>query len=380
MDPFDGIKPGMRWEDEGTVWEVVTYGTVQHKSTEYDVVYYLAEGTCYLEDELTDVAEWSKAEEVAHWLAIMKPIDSRFPKSLTDRSFGLRTHPLARELPSSPFWKRPDVAADLPAAIEAMQWLGTMSETEAGAMKVMMSGAVVALSELADEMHIKLPFGLLRKPSSDDKAFLPYVAVTKDIKIQHETWPVLRALFFAAGLRNAENTKGSSKWILVVPEALERLLGVSAMKTGVNGLKKAACYTDLEMIKFKKRKPSSGVPIDPMTVTEPALRRLIQSGTLGDVAKGENGSVLPTWLVRHRLVSAMIDHDDPRVRAHVKVCVDKPKSVFVISVKARKLKGIRGDATRFAGGFVMTARFSFQAWARSSMGAPLHPQVAALNV
>jgi hypothetical protein len=28
-------------------------------------------------------------------------------------------------------------------------------------MKVMMSGAVVALSELADEMHIKLPFGLL---------------------------------------------------------------------------------------------------------------------------------------------------------------------------------------------------------------------------
>ena len=174
MDPFDGIEPGVRWEDEGAVWEVATHGTVQHKPTEYDVVYYLPEGTCYLEDELEDVAEWSKAEEVAHWLAIMKPIDSRFPKSLTDRSFGLRTHPLARELPSSPFWKRPDVAADLPAAIEAMQWLGTMSETEAGAMKVMMSGAVVALSELADEMLSKLPFGLLRKPqSSDDKGFLP---------------------------------------------------------------------------------------------------------------------------------------------------------------------------------------------------------------
>ena len=36
MDPFDGIEPGMRWEDEGGVWEVVTYGTVQHKSTESD--------------------------------------------------------------------------------------------------------------------------------------------------------------------------------------------------------------------------------------------------------------------------------------------------------------------------------------------------------
>ena len=135
------------------------------------------------------------------------------------------------------------------------------------------------------------------------------------------TFPVLRALFLAAGLRDAENKKGSSKWVLVVPEALERLLGVSAMKTGVNGLKKAACYTDLGMIKFKKRKPSSGVPNDPMAVTEPALRRLIQSGTLGDVAKGESGSVLPTWRVRHRLVSAMIDHDDPRVRAHVNVKV-----------------------------------------------------------
>ena len=43
----------------------------------------------------------------------------------------------------------------------------------------MMSGTVVALSELADEIHSKLPFGLLRKPqSSDDKeGFLPYVAV-----------------------------------------------------------------------------------------------------------------------------------------------------------------------------------------------------------
>ena len=65
------------------------------------MVYYLPEGTCYLEDEkIEDVAEWSKAEEVARWLAIMKPVDSRFPKSRTDRPFGLRTHPLAHELPS----------------------------------------------------------------------------------------------------------------------------------------------------------------------------------------------------------------------------------------------------------------------------------------
>ena len=93
-----------------------------------------------------------------------------------------------------------------------MQWLGTMGQTEAGAVKMMMRGVVVTLSELADEMLSKLPFGLLRKPqSSDDKGFLPYVAVTNDIKIQHETFPVLRALFLAAGLRNAENKKCNSK-------------------------------------------------------------------------------------------------------------------------------------------------------------------------
>ena len=43
MDPFDGIEPGMRWEDEGGVWEVETHGTAQNKPTEYDVVYYLPE-------------------------------------------------------------------------------------------------------------------------------------------------------------------------------------------------------------------------------------------------------------------------------------------------------------------------------------------------
>ena len=56
MDPFDGIGPGVRWEDEGTVWEVVTHGTVQHKCTVYDVVYYLPEDTCYLEDEIVSGA------------------------------------------------------------------------------------------------------------------------------------------------------------------------------------------------------------------------------------------------------------------------------------------------------------------------------------
>ena len=213
MGPFDGIETGVRWQGDGIVREVITHGTVLHKPTEYGVVYYLSKGTCYLdEDEIEDVAEWSKAEEVTGWLATMKPTDSRFPQSLTDRPFGLRTHPIVRELPPSPFWKRPDVAADLPAAMEAMQWLGTMCQTGAGAMKVMMSGAVVALLELAGEMNSKLPFGLLRKPpSSDDKGFLPYVAVANDIKIQHETFPVLRALFLAAGLRNAENKKCNSK-------------------------------------------------------------------------------------------------------------------------------------------------------------------------
>ena len=41
MGPFDGIEAGMRWHDDGAVWEVITHGTVLHKSTEYGVVYYL---------------------------------------------------------------------------------------------------------------------------------------------------------------------------------------------------------------------------------------------------------------------------------------------------------------------------------------------------
>ena len=85
------------------------------------MVYCVPEDTCYLEDEIEDVAEWSKAEEVARWLAITKPIDPPLPEVAHRSVVGLRTHPLARELPSSPFWKRPDVAADPPAAIEAMQ-------------------------------------------------------------------------------------------------------------------------------------------------------------------------------------------------------------------------------------------------------------------
>ena len=76
-------------------------GPVQvHGVTEYDVVYYLPEDTCYLEDEIEDVAEWSKAEEVAGWLATMQPSDSRFPKSLTDRSLGLRSGSGRTWLPS----------------------------------------------------------------------------------------------------------------------------------------------------------------------------------------------------------------------------------------------------------------------------------------
>ena len=60
----------------------------------------------------------------------------------------------------------------------------TMYLTDPGAMAVMMSGVVVALSKLADDIHAKMQFELLIKPaSSEDKAFLSYVAQTKDIKV-----------------------------------------------------------------------------------------------------------------------------------------------------------------------------------------------------
>jgi len=39
--------------------------------------------TDYLEDEVQDFAEWSTVEKVIGWLASMKPINSRFLKTLT---------------------------------------------------------------------------------------------------------------------------------------------------------------------------------------------------------------------------------------------------------------------------------------------------------
>jgi len=36
----------------------------------------------------------------------MKLIDSRFPKTLTDRSLGLRNHPMSKEVATSSFWQR----------------------------------------------------------------------------------------------------------------------------------------------------------------------------------------------------------------------------------------------------------------------------------
>ena len=67
-------------------------------------------------------------------------------------------------------------------------------------------------AKLGDDIHAKMQFKLLSKPASkQDKAFLPYVAQTKDIEVQHETFIILRALFLVAGLRNAEDKNGKSK-------------------------------------------------------------------------------------------------------------------------------------------------------------------------
>ena len=42
------------------------------------------------------------------------------------------------------------------------------------------------------------------------------------MEVQHETFIVLRALFLVAGLRNAEDKNGNSKWVLVVSDALAK--------------------------------------------------------------------------------------------------------------------------------------------------------------
>jgi hypothetical protein len=64
------------------------------------------------------------------------------------------------------------------------------------------------------------------------------VAQTKEIEVQHKTVIVLRAHFLVAGFRSVEDNNDKSKWVLVVSDAIKRLLGVSMMKTGVNYLKR----------------------------------------------------------------------------------------------------------------------------------------------
>ena len=51
------------------------------------------------------------------------------------------------------------INADSPrayAAVVAMKWFLTMHQTEPGAMALMMSGTVVVLSKLADDIHDKV--------------------------------------------------------------------------------------------------------------------------------------------------------------------------------------------------------------------------------
>jgi hypothetical protein len=94
-------------------------------------------------------------------------------------------------------------------------------------MSVMLSGAFVALSELADDIYAKKQFKLLSKPAaSEDKTLLPYAALTKDNDVQHHTFIILRAIFLVAGLRDVEDTNGKLKC-----DALGWLLDVSMMST-----------------------------------------------------------------------------------------------------------------------------------------------------
>ena len=376
---------GQRWQDDDGLWVVVAHGTHELKGSHYQCAWYHLVGETI--EDIDEDCEWSSQTEVTKWIAECPPTDTRFPNSLDARGVGLRTHPMGFEKPDSAFWVLPELDKFRPAAVNAMKRLEHMRKSEPGALAIMMSGTTTVLADVANEIFKKLRYDLLREPAEDEKDFVNYVTQTKDIVVQHESFAVLRAVMFAAGFFPEVRKRRVTAWKMTCPDALERLLGVSSTKTGVNGLVRMWTYSTGDMIKRarderkRKRKAldyatrlSDSMAGSDKEIYDNAADELGETGVAGK----EDGTVLPAWLLRHKIQDKWIEENDPRVFAHAKVCVDKPKSVFELQVRPRVLPGPAGAHARFNAGFVVRARFSFQGWKRNTMRSALLPQVAAL--
>ena len=358
---------GQRWQDDDGLWVVVAHGTRKHKGSWYKVAWYHRVGDrCPEPDEIDAECECSTQSEVAKWVANCPPTDCRFPNSLVGRAIGLRTHPMGWENGDSPFWVQDCTHKFRAAAEVAMNWLERQRAEEPGALAVMMSGATTVLADLANEIHKKLRYELLREPAEDEPGdFLNYGISTKEVFVQHESFAVLRAVMYAAGLYPDVRKRRVTAWLLAHPDALTRLLGVSSTKTGVNGLVRMWTFSREDLLKLsrdqaKRRRVTTDYSTrlnDPMAASDKEIYDAAEE-ELGEngAAGAEDGTVLPAWLLRHRMQENMIATNDPRVFAHAKVCHDKPGSVFELLVRPRVLPGPKGANAQFNGGFLVRAR------------------------
>lgn len=389
---------GRRFIDEEQEFEVMRIGVKRWKRSVIDVVYYCTP------EERTNMSEWewSTAEEVEEFVKKSPLLDDGFAPTLGERADELDTHPLAQEeVETSEFWA---------AFEEADQGVVNAKEAETffndqrtdpylnGLLDGNMYGALFSLAELARGVQNALLLKPVRKGvRDDDDTFCSFVNTTGEVVVNSQSFEMLKALMWLAGFREHEFPRGISKWKPIVKgkvatTIIKRLIGIEALKTGVNALVKIETFkrsdvsipagrimnpmlaTDAEMCVFLRL--VCCLCLNHSDVSHHCRRRYAKAPLeLGSLAVGPDGKCLPAWLLRHVLEGEMITKPapgDPRLAAYSAVCADKAKSVFEIICSPRKLSGPQGDkAARFVNGASVRVRFSFQLHTR---GWPRNPK------
>ena len=192
--------------------------------------------------------EWSLATEVEAMVRKHPVIDEEFCATLLVRAQDLDTHPLVTlTVAFCVFWSMYEDGDEHKANAQASEAFFAAQRADPylnGVLDGMMYSALYALAELG----CALLNALLLKPVRQGTAretmpFFPYVNTTGEVIVNTQSFEIIKALMWLAGFKEITFARGVTKWVPIASGEMalpivQRLVGIEALKTGINPLVK----------------------------------------------------------------------------------------------------------------------------------------------
>ena len=335
----------------------------------HDGVYYHALGADHVDgSNYKEECHWSSLDEVVEWALASRRGDGvtgNFDPFAKDRAAKFTRHPLVLENLDDPdgFWSREGEcnkkALQLARTAQRRLAANLADDNKMGSTLTLMLQSFSIFENLANLVHRGLQFKPRASRGKDDDE-RDYVATTAPIFVTPEVLYVFERILKIGGWVEVDG-----KWRPINGDAVVRVLGPNAIKSGHNAMRKIKAFKPNLLRAYYRAHPDAAVAklryffsLAQVSTVEDRKVSAAADEELGAAARGSDGRLYPAWVLRNKMddLRTAAHPIDPRVECFSYVELGDALD-FSISIRPKSVAPYKGLSLPI--GSDITARFAW---------------------